>query len=61
MKEPPSNQERRQHSMIDFSASRRMNTQDLNYVSNQDGNHSNMAADYRPFSTIISGKDEGEV
>ncbi len=42
--------------MHDFSASRRLKTQDSGYGTNQDGNMAlNMAAQYRPFSTIVSG------
>jgi len=61
MKEPPATQERRQHSMVDFSATRRLKAQELNYASNQDCSNSSLAGDYRPFSTLITGGDDGEV
>ena len=51
--------ERRQHSMVDFSASRRLKTQESNNMNNDYASNTvDIVADYRPFSTIISGKSD---
>ena len=46
--------------MTDFSASRRLKTQDSNnYASNQDSGLA-MASEYRPFSTLMHDKQNDE-
>ena len=51
--------------MNDFSASRRLKTQESNYVSNENevgaAGSSTLAGEYRPFSTIISNQNDEEV
>lgn len=49
--------------MVDFSASRRLKTQDSNNLNNGGGGGDyaasmDLVADYRPFSTIISGRSD---